>query len=130
VTRSAIEIVREGFEALQAGDLDRMLALTCPDVEFLPLAATHVEGRPYRGHDGLRAWYGERLATWSVHYRLDELVERGGRILAHGAMHARGASSGVELDTGASWVVEVRDGKLARIEAFRDRAEAERAALA
>jgi ketosteroid isomerase-like protein len=65
-----------------------------------------------------------------VHYRLDELVERGGRILAYGAMHARGASSGVELDTGASWVVEVRDGKLARIEAFRDRAEAERAALA
>jgi ketosteroid isomerase-like protein len=132
MARPPVDTVREGFDALNDGDLERMVALTAPDVVFLPLAAPRVEGRHYEGHDGLREWHSERAATWSLAYTLDEIVAVGERrVLVHGALHSRGASSGGELDTRASWVIEVGDdGLIGRIEAFLDRDAAERAARA
>jgi ketosteroid isomerase-like protein len=43
------------FEALNAADLDRFLALTTEDVEFTSLIA-EAEGATFRGRDGVRAW--------------------------------------------------------------------------
>ena len=38
-----------------AWDLDTLLQLYHPDVQFLPLTGTRVESGGYRGHDGVRA---------------------------------------------------------------------------
>jgi ketosteroid isomerase-like protein len=47
------EISRAAFEAITDADLDAFLALTAEDVEFDSL----VEGRSYKGHDGVREWW-------------------------------------------------------------------------
>ena len=50
----------------------------------------------------------------------------GGKILVTGRWNARGKESGVDLDISASWVVEVRDGKIAYWQTYTDHAQARR----
>jgi ketosteroid isomerase-like protein len=52
-----VELVRRSFEAMRAWDVDALLRLYDPDVEFLPLTGTRVESGGYRGHEGVRAYF-------------------------------------------------------------------------
>jgi ketosteroid isomerase-like protein len=54
----------------------------------------------------------------------DETQAVGERLLVFGHWIARGRESGVELDVRASWVVDVRDGKIIRWQTYTDRDEA------
>lgn len=60
-TLSAEELARRFVDAVNRRDADAMIALTHPDVEFLP--ALIVGARAvYRGHDDLRRWVGDLRA--------------------------------------------------------------------
>jgi ketosteroid isomerase-like protein len=50
-----VELVKKSFEAMRAWDVDALLRLYGPDVEYLPLTGTRVESGGYHGHDGVRA---------------------------------------------------------------------------
>ncbi len=85
-----------------------------------------MEGRVYRGHDGVVRWLDQEIwpsyETFEVHP--DEIRDVGDRLLAFGHWIARGKESGVELDVPASWVVDVRGGKIVRWQTYTDRQEA------
>ena len=53
-------------EALNSGDLEAFLARTAEDVEFTSLVA-EAEGRVFRGHAGVRAWWGSVLGASKIH---------------------------------------------------------------
>jgi ketosteroid isomerase-like protein len=56
-----------------------------------------------------------------------ESFERvGDKLLVTGRWKARGIESGVELDMPASWVVEVRGGKIAYWQTYTDHDQARR----
>ena len=75
--------------ALNARDLDRILACVAPDVEFHPLKLS--ASRPaYVGHDGIRQWFDEvqnRRHEIRVH-AFEELSD--GRLLAVGVIELDG----------------------------------------
>jgi ketosteroid isomerase-like protein len=104
-----------------------MLAELHPQVVAIPFGAA-MEGRAYRGPDEVIAWlFDEILQSWDFFQVLPERFQRvGDRLLVTGRWHARGIESGVELDIAASWVVEVRDGKLAYWQTYTDHAQARR----
>jgi ketosteroid isomerase-like protein len=54
-----VALVRRSFEAMSAWDVDELLRLYAPDVEFLPLTGTLVESGGYRGHEGVLAYFAE-----------------------------------------------------------------------
>jgi ketosteroid isomerase-like protein len=54
-----VDLVRRSFEAMSAWDVDTLLRLYDPEVEFLPLTGTRVESGGYRGHEGVRAYFAE-----------------------------------------------------------------------
>ena len=59
----------------------------------------------------------EQFADWQV--EVDELRDAGGgRFMLVGAIHGRGRQSGVDVDENASWLAEVRDGRLLRLDNF------------
>ncbi len=86
-----IELVRSSFEAISAWNIEGLLRLYHPEIEFLPLTGTQVETGGYRGHDGVRAYLAEAEELWDVlepdgsHYE-----DLGDRVVVAGTCRVRG----------------------------------------
>ena len=121
------EVIRRAWAASGQKDLDALRADLHPDICAIPFGAA-MEGRAYRGPDEVVAWLrDEILVSWEFFQVLPERFERvGDRLLVTGRWNARGSESGVELDIPATWVVEVRDGKVAYWQTYTDHAQARR----
>jgi ketosteroid isomerase-like protein len=114
------------FEAAFDGDADAFLEGMTEDVEWIPLLAV-LESKVYRGREGVRAWIEELRHTWEAFAPvMEEFQDLGdGRYMALGHWEARARTSGVELQTQpASWLIQLREGKVARLQTFTDRSEA------
>jgi uncharacterized protein len=121
---SNLDVVRAGFAAYNAGDVEGLLAVCDPDVELVPLPSL-LTGEPYRGHQGVRDYLGAISDDWSQRaVELDRLVEVGDEVVLRGRFQARGRSSGVEVDAPAAWVVSLRDGRVVRLRVYTDPQEA------
>jgi ketosteroid isomerase-like protein len=95
-----------------------------PDVE----SVAHVidaESVTHVGLAGLRSVWLEWLAPW-MSYRsdLDRLIDAGDRVVALVRDYGRRAAGHPEVEMIAAAVWTVRDGKVARVEFFTDRAAA------
>jgi ketosteroid isomerase-like protein len=119
------EVVRRAWAASNRADLEGMRREMDPDIVAIPFGAA-LEGKSYRGPDAVIGWLrDEILATWEFFQVIPERFERvGDRLLVTGRWNARGAESGVELDIPATWVIEVRDGKIAYWQTYTDHAQA------
>ncbi len=121
------EVIRRAWGAASSADVDGMLAELHPEVVAVPFGAA-LEGKAYRGPEQIVAWLrDEILVSWEFFQVFPERFERvGERLLVTGRWKARGIESGVELDIPASWVVEVRDGKVAFWQTYTDHDQARR----
>jgi len=119
------ELIRRAWAASNSRDEAGFRAVLHPDIEAVPFGAA-MEGKRYRGPDECWAWLrDEILANWEFFEVIPEDFRRvGGKILVSGRWHARGKESGVELDIPATWLVEVRDGKIAFWQTYTERSEA------
>ena len=61
-----VERVLELYEAFNARDFDRLVALYDQNVEILSFAAAVEGGKPYQGHAGLREWYTNLVETFDM----------------------------------------------------------------
>jgi uncharacterized protein len=108
-----VELVKQCFKAISAWDIDAVVRLYHPDVEFLPLTGTRVETGGYRGHEGMRAYLAEARELWDVlEPEGHQYVEMEDRVLVSGHCRVRGRSSGAESDPACAWVIVVRDGRI------------------
>jgi ketosteroid isomerase-like protein len=121
------EVVRRSWAAASRGDEDSMLQELHRDIVAVPFGAA-MEGKAYRGPVEVMGWWrDEIMANWEYFQVLPKTFERvGHKILVTGRWNARGRESGVELNIPASWVVEVRDGKIVYWQTYTDQAQARR----
>jgi ketosteroid isomerase-like protein len=129
MSRENVEVVRTFHRAFNERDRASLTRLTRPDFEFVPILAV-LEGRVYRGHPGLLEWIDELDQHWEI-FELcpEEYHDLGDSVLCFGTWRARGRTSGVQLDDQpGAWLLQLRDGLLARSETFTDRAQALEAA--
>jgi ketosteroid isomerase-like protein len=83
------------------------------------------EGREVHGRERLERNFAGLLETWeSYRLELEQVHEAAGRVVVVVRELARGRSSGIEVDSLWGYVITVADGKLARVEAYRDPAAA------
>ena len=88
-----------------------------------------LEGRVYRGHDGVRRWFDEVYADWTEFCpELRTFCEVEGSLLVAGSIRARARVSGVALDTPMWWRCTCRDGRLLCMDAFREPTDTHREA--
>lgn len=118
------ELVREAW-ASGHSDIRNALRFYCEDIEIMPFGAM-LEGGVYRGHDQVVEWWdSEIVPSWEAfEVTADDFRRVGNRLLVFGHWRARGRTSGITLEMPATWVVEVRDGRIARWQTFTDRGEA------
>src|SRR5918994_1109422 len=106
-----VALVMRSFEAMCAWDVETLLQLYDPEMEFLPLTGTRVESGGYRGHDGVRAYMSEARDLWDVLQPVGGVLpEVGDHVLVTGRCRVRGRASGAESNPACAWVVGVRDG--------------------
>jgi ketosteroid isomerase-like protein len=124
-----IELVRELLEAVNRRDAEGMIERIHPDYEFVPIMAA-LEGRVYRGADGVRQWIVEMTDHWEYFVCCPlEYHDLNDRVIAFGHWRARGRASGVEVDgQPATWLAWILEGQLHRWRTFTDRKEALKAA--
>jgi ketosteroid isomerase-like protein len=120
-----IELIKRMLDAVNRWDAEGMIAEVQPDYEFSPIMAA-LEGRIYRGSEGVRRWIADMQDHWEYFECCpEEFHDLGDRVIAFGHWRARGRASGVEVDgQPATWVGWVRDGLLCRWRTFTDREEA------
>jgi ketosteroid isomerase-like protein len=120
-----IEVVRRSFDAIGRWDIDALLRLYDPEIEYLPLTGTRVESGGYTGHVGVRDYFEEVSEVWEeLHPHADDVRTVGDEVVVLGGCAVRGRGSGAESDTPMAWVVTVRRGKITRHRGYRTREEA------
>jgi len=62
----AEELGRRFVEGFNRRDADALLALCHPELEFLPTVLVG-QGAVYRGHEGLRRWLAQLIASGATH---------------------------------------------------------------
>jgi ketosteroid isomerase-like protein len=119
-----VEIARQGYEAFNRGDIDALLDLCSPDIEW------HDRGifdtQPVLGKDALRAFFELVMDPWEdVRREPEEMIDLGGdQVLAMIRMTAHGKGSGIEVDVRLADVATIREGKLAHWTGYPGRRQA------
>ena len=129
---AAIELTEAMFEAFTARDVEAMIVLLDPDMEFYPIGTARLTGSdaPYRGHDGMRRYFADVDQVWQElrvvpqHYEVNA-----DRVLVIGRVYARDRQGGV-IDSPAGWLWEIKDQRFVSGQVFDDPDEAHEAAAA
>jgi ketosteroid isomerase-like protein len=114
MSRENVEIVRRLYDAVAGRDTATVLALYDPDVEwdftrhpFGPLLG----GVVYRGHEGLRRFFGEMHEVWKgVEWELEQVFDAGEHVVTVVNQRVRGRTSGAKTEGSAVavWTISKR----------------------
>jgi ketosteroid isomerase-like protein len=116
MTDAAIALVRDIFGRWNNGE--REFDETVFDPEFT--VHSSLTGRVYTGDDGIREWTAEideQFTNWTIVME-DMSSPRADLVAVTGQIRMTGRQSGVEFEQPASWLVEVRDGRLLSLRNF------------
>ena len=120
-----IEFLRQGYEALERGDMETFKALSRErlDAEF---EFHHVwDGRVFRGFEGTLEWIADTRETWDdYNQELTELIDLGRNVVVVLRLSARGGGSGVPVAQELAVVWTFEGDKAVRARSFTSRAEA------
>ena len=107
---------REGFEAAE----QIVEQVFDPEVEFSPLLAREIEGRGYKGHDGIRAFFRELNETLGdVRYAPPEIDPvSDDLIVLLTRMVGTGRGSAVPIGQELGMVYEFQGGRVRRLTAY------------
>jgi ketosteroid isomerase-like protein len=129
MSQENVEIVRRLYQAFSEGTAD--VSLWHTDAELRPalFGGGLVEGAVYRGHEGVSEFVATQAETWeSVTATPVEIRDLGAHLLVETRLHAVGRASGVELSDLTWNMIEIRDGKVARLCVFTEKQRALEAA--
>jgi len=74
-----VELLNDAFAAISGNDLEGLLSLTDPEVEFHSLIAES-EGQTYQGRDGVREWWEQvKGALGGLRFEAEEIRIEGDR---------------------------------------------------
>jgi ketosteroid isomerase-like protein len=117
-----VAVVRANSVAFSRMDVDGMLALYAEDAEVVD--RRRVSLGTFRGHDELRAYYLSIFHSASeMHEDLRVLAVSGGMVVAGCELRGRLAAAparAADVVVPYGLVLDVRDGRIARLEVYED----------
>ncbi|HEY1357416.1 MAG TPA: nuclear transport factor 2 family protein [Thermoleophilaceae bacterium] len=116
------------IEARNRGEIDAVLEHYLPEAEWVTSPSFMFED-VVRGRDSIRRfWQDYRDEFLEGEWTPEDVVEQGQLVVASIRYEAHGRGSGVPLRGVLHGITTFRDGKVARVEMFDSRADAEHAA--
>ena len=126
MSQENVEIVRQGLEKWNLGDLDALVEV-CDDDVVLRMA----EGWPERvffGKAAARSFIDGWAETVGQETVFEEAIDAGAVVVVRQRVHLSGVQSGIEGDQRSTAIVTFRAGKVVMLEFFWDHQEALEAA--
>ena len=129
MSQENVEIVRRGYAALSEQGVEAVLAFTDPEFESTTPSSLASEPDTYRGHEGVRRFWGSfGDAMEGLYLEGQEFTAVGDQVLVDTKLHARGRTTGIETEQRAFLLWTLRDGLVTRVETFAEREQALEAA--
>jgi ketosteroid isomerase-like protein len=125
MSQENVEVIRRGYELFnRTGEIDP--GMYRPDFEFQDFPDSP---DTRQGIEGFQQWARDNRDSYEGFvFEVSELRDLGDQVLALVALHGRGRGSGVPMDMPFAVIWTLREGKIAKCAAFRDRAQALEAA--
>ncbi len=125
MSRDNVEIVRSAYAALAEQGVEAVLAFTDPQFEATTPPSLASEPSTYRGHEGLRRYFGSfDDAMEGVYFEGQEFTSVGDNVLVDTKLHARGRTTGIDTEQRAFLVFTLREGKVTSVETFAEQGQA------
>jgi ketosteroid isomerase-like protein len=116
-----LETVRQVLDAVTRRDLERLLELTDPEIEWRSFFAVLRESGSYHGHEAMPRYIEDMHEAWE-HLRVEftDALELDEVVIAVGWVHYRGRASGIEDTERIGWMFRFLNGRVLRFRAFRE----------
>ena len=115
-----VEAVRGVYERWAEGDLGAGVELFDPEVEFV-LSVEFPDTGTYRGPEAVAGWMHQFLEPWErLTIAAEELTDAGDTVIASVLQSGLGAGSGVPVEVRYVQIWTFRDGRVVRLENFRE----------
>ena len=122
MSQENVEIVRRGYQALNANGVEAALPFLDPDFQMEISPEVGPEPQTVRGHDGVRQWFSAASEVLEVlRIEPDELIDAGDRVVVPVRIIARGRGSGAESEQRVTQVWTLRDGRSVQMNSYIDR---------
>jgi ketosteroid isomerase-like protein len=123
-----IEIVRQVYECVNQRRWDGMAELLDPNVAQYGTVGGLDEGIVVRGLSEIRRMYESEADAWDrQRIEPERLIDAGDRVVVFQREYQRGRGSGLELVVETAAVIDLRNGRVVRIQGYMDRAAAVKA---
>jgi ketosteroid isomerase-like protein len=123
MSQENVELVRRAYVAVNERDHATLEEIIAHDVELRATGRLPDTGTVIRGRAAVKDWWGELVAALDMRVEVDEYIDAGDAVVAVIRQTARGIASGVETTNRIVAVYRIRDGKLTRIDAYRNKRE-------
>lgn len=122
-----VEIVREGYEAFNAGDFEAAMERFDEDIEWICPDGIRYGGT-YRG-PGEVAGFFERISSDidDLHLGTDRFIDGGETVVVVGTTHGTASETGETLEYPFAHVLDLADGRITRFQEYPDTAQMEQA---
>jgi hypothetical protein len=113
------ELVRQGFEAMRAGDPEALTPFIHPDFEVTTPPQLAAEPDTYRGHEGVRRYFESFYeAMDQISFEAEEFIPIGELVVVRSVLRTRGRTTGIETEQRIALVYELKDGKAYRLSVY------------
>jgi uncharacterized protein len=124
IANKDVETLRDAYEALNQGDIERALAVLDEQAEWCEHSDLPEAGL-YRGRDAIRTFLESFLESWADFTQETEDVIAGeGCILILLRSRSQGKGSGISVEAQYAHLWTMQDGRGMRVDAYFDRDEA------
>jgi uncharacterized protein len=130
MSQEDVAVLCRSIEAFNSGDVEAMIALADPELEWRPAFGASPGGATaYHGHAGFREYWRGTQEIWDhFHFEPEDFIDDGNSVLVLGRGSGRAKGSGIEIDQPFAMLWKVRAGKAVFGQTFADPDEARAAA--
>lgn len=117
---SNADLIQNGFEAIAEGDIEALLEILDPRIEWHPPAQGTLD-EVYVGHDRVRELFGNLFEAWErIGHEPTKLVEADDKAVVVTHVNLLAKMSGLEIDELWAYYVEFEGGKIAGVWMYTD----------
>jgi ketosteroid isomerase-like protein len=118
-----VEVVRRGIEAVNREDLEALLDLCDPQIEWWD-RADDPGADVHRGHEGVAEFVANLFEAAEWHIEMEDCIDARDFVVLDARLVGRGRASGASFDERQAYTYRVRDGRITEIREYREMSEA------